>query len=64
MLPIHYHQLYNHFRERERELIARAEREALAKEAHSSARKAEVQRASRPRLAIFGVARSALAHLF
>jgi hypothetical protein len=63
MLPIHYHQLYNHFRERERELIAEAERAALAKEVHSKSRKAKAPQASRPRLAIIGAARSALAQL-
>jgi hypothetical protein len=58
------HQLYDAALARQRELWAEAERYALVKEARLGARKTKPPRTFRPRFALVGAARSALAHLF
>jgi hypothetical protein len=57
------HQLYADALARQRELWAEAERFALVKEARLGSRKSKPPRKFRPRLALVGAARSALAHL-
>ena len=57
------HQLYADALARQRELWAEAERFALAKEARLGSSKSKPSRKFRPRLALVGAARSALAHL-
>jgi hypothetical protein len=57
------HQLYADALARQRELWAEAERWALVKEARSGSRKTKSARKFRPRFALVGAARSALAHL-
>jgi hypothetical protein len=57
------HQLYADALARQRELWAEAERYALARQARLGSRKAKPPRKFRPRVALVGAARSALAHL-
>jgi hypothetical protein len=63
MFSVHPHLLFDLALERQRELLAEAERYSLAKEARLSSKKAPSQRKFRPRLALVGAARSALAHV-
>jgi hypothetical protein len=62
MHPVYFPQLYELFRDFQRERRAGAEKSALAKEEQLDARQVKEPRASRPRFAFFGLARSALAH--
>jgi hypothetical protein len=62
MHPVYFPQLYELFRDFQRERRAEAEKSATAKEEQLSERNAKEPRASRPRFAFFGLARSALAH--
>lgn len=64
MYSVHPHLLFDLARERQRELLAEAERNSLAKEARLSSQKARPpQRVTRPRWALVGAMRSAVAHL-
>jgi hypothetical protein len=63
MFSVHPHLLYDLAMERQRELLAEAERNALAKQARSGSKKASSPRSFRPHLVLVGAAKSALAFL-
>jgi hypothetical protein len=63
MFSAHPHQLYDLAMERQRELHAEAERNALAKAARLSSKKERSPRSFRPDLVLVRTARSAIAFL-
>jgi hypothetical protein len=63
MFSVHPHLLFDLAQERQREFLAEAERNALAKAARMSSKKARSPRPFRPHLVLVGAARSALAYL-
>lgn len=63
MFSAHPHLLYDLARERQRELLAEAERYSLCKEARVSSKKVRSSRSFRLHLKVAEAARSALAHV-